>query len=110
MPFETREACEGKCPVDDDCVKEPDAGLCEAAIQKWFYNPATRMCESFSWGGCGGTVPFDSKVECENRKCRCTQKPAPGPCKGSFQRWFFEQENRVSLCCEFIQKGKMLGK
>lgn len=110
VPFQTRDACEGKCPVDDDCVKEPDVGPCDAAIPKWFYNAGTRKCESFSWGGCGGTVPFDTKAECEERNCRCTQIPVPGPCLAALRRWFFDQDTRVSPCCGFICAGEASGR
>ena len=51
------------------CTLNPDPGECEAVIQKYFFNQETQQCEDFSWGGCGGVVPFDSLEECEASAC-----------------------------------------
>ena len=53
----------------DACTLIPDPGMCEAAIQKYFFNQETQQCEDFTWGGCGGVVPFDSLEECEEAAC-----------------------------------------
>ena len=47
------------------CSLIPDPGNCESYIPKYFYNQNTKRCEEFIWGGCGGTVPFDSMKECK---------------------------------------------
>jgi len=52
-------------PLPDDCYLEPDTGECLAAILRFYYDPETGSCETFTWGGCGGVVPFDTMEECE---------------------------------------------
>ena len=53
----------------DACTLIPDPGKCQAAIQKYYFNQETQQCEDFTWGGCGGVVPFDSLEECEAAAC-----------------------------------------
>lgn len=50
---------------DSRCSLEPDPGLCRAYFTRAFFNPATKRCESFVWGGCNGVVPFESVQECQ---------------------------------------------
>lgn len=51
------------------CRLEPDPGLCLAAFAKYYYNPKTGRCEQFTWGGCGGVVPFQTLQECKDCGC-----------------------------------------
>ena len=53
----------------DNCRKKPDAGNCFAAFPKYYYDKEDKTCKEFTWGGCGGTVPFDTMEECE--ACLC---------------------------------------
>ena len=39
------------------CALVPDPGSCAAAFERYFFNPATRRCEVFIYGGCDGEVP-----------------------------------------------------
>lgn len=55
------------------CKLKPDAGNCEAYMPRYYYDAEADQCKEFIWGGCGGTVPFETKEECE--KCLCTQVP-----------------------------------
>ena len=55
---------EGVPPDADPYTLVPDPGPCEAAMPKYYYDPATRMCKEFLWGGCGGVVPFETMEEC----------------------------------------------
>jgi len=48
------------------CDLEPDPGPCFAAIEAYYFNQDSQSCDSFTWGGCGGVVPFDTLAECEN--------------------------------------------
>jgi agmatine/peptidylarginine deiminase len=50
----------------DPCGAEPDPGMCLAAIPAYYFNQVSGSCEEFTWGGCGGTVPFETLQECEN--------------------------------------------
>ena len=51
------------------CELVPEAGPCFAAIPKFYYDAEAEACATFIWGGCGGTVPFDTLSECE--RCEC---------------------------------------
>ena len=52
--------------LSDECYLEPDPGNCFAAIPAYYYNLDSHSCEMFTWGGCGGTVPFDTLEDCIN--------------------------------------------
>ena len=63
-------ACNPDCttlPVQCDLI--PDSGPCFAAIEKYFFDSDDQMCKAFTWGGCEGTVPFDSLEECQVCEC-----------------------------------------
>lgn len=53
-----------------ECALEPDAGNCLAAFPRYYFNNSTKKCEEFTWGGCGGVVPFETKEECEMCGCK----------------------------------------
>uniref|UniRef100_A0A8C4Y018 BPTI/Kunitz inhibitor domain-containing protein n=1 Tax=Gopherus evgoodei TaxID=1825980 RepID=A0A8C4Y018_9SAUR len=54
----------------DICRLPPKTGPCEALIPRFFYNPASRTCESFIYGGCQGNGNnFRTLPECQ-RACR----------------------------------------
>ena len=50
----------------DPCGAEPNSGPCFAAIPAYYFNQESGSCEEFTWGGCGGTVPFETLELCEN--------------------------------------------
>jgi hypothetical protein len=52
---------------DERCSLKPEHGPCKAMFERFYYDPATRTCKAFFWGGCGGVVPFETEEEC--RKC-----------------------------------------
>lgn len=54
---------------EDPCVLLPDAGPCEAAIPAWYFDQDFGACTQFSWGGCGGTVPFETIEDCLLAEC-----------------------------------------
>lgn len=47
------------------CYSVPDAGLCKAAIEKYYFDSESDSCKSFTWGGCGGNIPFDTLELCQ---------------------------------------------
>jgi hypothetical protein len=47
------------------CELEPEVGLCNAAIPKYYFDEEEQRCKEFIWGGCGGVVPFDTLEECQ---------------------------------------------
>ena len=57
------------CTGNSACCLEPDAGFCFAAIPKYYFDHDAGECREFIWGGCEGTVPFDTLEECEMCDC-----------------------------------------
>ena len=55
---------EGTFQGEHPCNLEPDAGSCEAAISRYYFDQEEGKCNEFLWGGCDGTVPFDSLEVC----------------------------------------------
>ena len=48
------------------CHAEPKTGQCKASIEKYYFDPETKSCKPFVWGGCQGTVPFDTIELCQS--------------------------------------------
>jgi hypothetical protein len=63
--------CEDFCNRPSNCSLEPETGSCYAIHRKYYYDPAERRCKEFTWGGCGGVVPFNTLAECQ--ACECSQ-------------------------------------
>ena len=60
-----KDDCNGK----EACCEEPDPGNCFAAIPRYYFDQDAGECREFIWGGCEGTVPFESLQECEACDC-----------------------------------------
>lgn len=54
---------------EDPCALLPDPGECEAAIPAWYFDQDLQNCTQFTWGGCGGVVPFETLDDCEAAAC-----------------------------------------
>lgn len=64
--FESKEMCEEACVPRDLCNLPIESGDCRAVILRFAYNPATRDCEPFVYGGCGGNANnFTTLQECK---------------------------------------------
>ena len=66
------------------CDQPKEIGPCRAAIPRWHYDPRSRSCAQFLYGGCQGNQNnFERQDECE-RRCgvvrreRPTQTPTTG--------------------------------
>ena len=66
--------CKDDCEKIDNCYLEPDPGPCFAAFTKYYFDKVEKKCKPFTWGGCGGVVPFDTLDECKSG-CLCGFKP-----------------------------------
>ena len=63
-------SCNKKCYSDlPSCKLEPDSGPCEAAMTKYYFDKDEKKCKEFIYGGCQGTVPFQTMEEC--LECEC---------------------------------------
>ena len=58
-------------PCKYQCSLVPDAGPCEAAIPRYYFDQTDKTCKQFLWGGCDGVVPFITLEECT--KCACQE-------------------------------------
>ncbi|KAF7248458.1 Kunitz-type serine protease inhibitor 1, partial [Varanus komodoensis] len=53
----------------DTCWLPSDPGPCDGYFPRYFYNSASKKCEKFIYGGCGGNKNnFKTLKECE-RTC-----------------------------------------
>lgn len=68
MPWENISA-------DPRCTMVPEKGPCKAIYWKYAYDPKSNQCKEFMYGGCEGTVPFETKEECVNV---CVEPEEPG--------------------------------
>lgn len=111
--FDTQEDCERVCVLpegEDACFLPKVVGPCKGVYPAWYYNPNSDACESFTYSGClGNNNRFTSKEQCE-RTCihegfqdPCEQYSDPGPCKKSYQRWYFSKSELA--CKPFIYGG-----
>ena len=46
------------------CLAKPSAGKCGKRQKKYYYDYRDNRCKSFTYSGCGGRVPFESKEDC----------------------------------------------
>ena len=61
----------------------------------------TQKCKEFTWGGCGGSVPFETKADCLKAKCDpapCLLEPKQGPCEAAIPKWYYDKKKGVSGC------------
>ena len=47
-----------------NCSLTPDPGPCLAAITQYYFDQTAQKCDSFTWGGCDGVVPFQTYNDC----------------------------------------------
>ena len=94
----------GAC--EDVCKLEPEVGPGRAAVERFFFNETSLMCEPFIFGNVGGNANNFETVETCEGYCTmqvCMQLPEVGMGRAAFERYFF---NATSEMCEpFIFGG-----
>lgn len=134
--FETLHDCEKMCSSakgdtstkTSDCTSPADGGLCMAYMERYAFNPATRICDKFVYGGCGGNGNrYSSVEECEEHCANsasdheqpheqqqqqgqeeeseevCLLPKDIGPCRSAKMRFFFNAA--VGACQVFLYGG-----
>lgn len=66
-------AASASAPSPDRCTLPVRKGVCRALIPRWSYDPATKECKEFKFGGCDGNGNnFSSQRQCMDT-CRTLQ-------------------------------------
>ena len=100
--IETYTAAVGTPIEEDICSLEVAPGPCKGAIPRYYYDGET--CTGFTYGGClGNANNFESLVECQNECDICSLPMAPGPCRGSIRRFFYNPAK--NQCVSFTYGG-----
>ncbi|XP_047518013.1 BPTI/Kunitz domain-containing protein-like [Pieris napi] len=101
--------------IDKTCLLNPDKGPCRGEIIMYYFDPKTKDCSKFFWGGCQGNGNrFDSRYDCiqnclrapDGRRQRprwCSLTFDYGFCFGSLTRWYYDPIWKV--CKERIYSG-----
>ena len=50
--------------IKKQCLLKPEKGPCKALFWKYFFDPKSKTCKEFMWGGCDGVVPFETEKDC----------------------------------------------
>jgi len=61
--------CKKGCVKNGNCDLEPDSGGCFSLNSRYYFDKAEGKCKEFIWGGCNGTVPFETLEECKDCEC-----------------------------------------
>ncbi|KAI6228908.1 Thyroglobulin type-1 and Proteinase inhibitor I2 domain containing protein [Aphelenchoides fujianensis] len=108
---------------EDRCDHPKDSGSCGGRFDRWYWNAEKRICEAFSYSGCGGNGNnWGTREECLGScgvKATTAAAAAPaassmspnvcehsideGECGGSFARFGFDRD--VGECREFTYTG-----
>lgn len=63
-------SCKKQGGACESCSLQPESGPCEALFTRYYFDDATKSCKEFTWGGCEGVVPFETKADCEACNCQ----------------------------------------
>ena len=67
----------GSCLFPDICQMPKDFGPCNGFVAVWYFEPNSKTCRRFAYGGCGGNGNrFENREDCES-KC-LNKKSTPG--------------------------------
>lgn len=110
--FRTQEECKDVCvePQGRDVCSLPKIeGPCEGYHPTWYHDHERGQCGQFIYGGClGNANRFKTREDCSSLCVpdtldSCSAPVEPGPCNGSFPRWYFDKDSRT--CHQFAYGG-----
>ncbi|XP_042856111.1 papilin-like, partial [Penaeus japonicus] len=111
--FASQEECAAACvePEGRESCRLPRvAGPCTGSVPSWYHDSSSGTCKPFVYGGClGNNNRFESKDECEEmcvipeKTDPCLQEVTAGPCRGTYTRWHYSQEDKT--CRSFVFGG-----
>ncbi len=101
--YASKAECQESCGVD--CYLPPEKGPCNAAIERFYFDPPTNTCKTFIYGGCGGNANnYPNLVSCLNAcVLPCDQLPHRGPCHAYLVRYYYDKNDET--CKTFIFGG-----
>ncbi|XP_047512899.1 papilin-like isoform X1 [Pieris napi] len=96
---------------EDECNLSLERGSCAGNFIRWGYDPNSRRCSQFIWGGCGGnTNRFNSEAACMHRcnppgalQAECILPQEAGNCTEKRPVWSFSQTS--NKCVPFHYTG-----
>jgi hypothetical protein len=113
--YDDSDTCRDKCvkpPGSGRCYLPKATGPCRSLLPMWYFDRQEHQCKKFTYGGClGNENRFESTEKCalsclasESEALDvCSQPMEPGPCRGSFQRFYYDAEE--GECKEFMFGG-----
>ncbi|XP_042237860.1 papilin-like isoform X4 [Homarus americanus] len=111
--FETQNECIAACVEPEgmeSCHLPLVEGPCTGSVPSWYHDSASGSCKPFVYGGClGNNNRYGSKEECEEmcvipeKTDVCLLEVMPGPCRGNYTRWFYDQT--LGICSQFAFGG-----
>ena len=95
--------CNDKC--GKICSLKPDEGIGKASIKRFYYNPTTKNCTEFTYGGIGGNENnFKYKWICmQTCGSICLLPKKRGRCLASIQNYYYN--SKTGKCEKFIYGG-----
>lgn len=68
--------------LPEACYQPPESGMCRAAFQRYYYDEDSGSCKTFIWGGCKGSVPFETMDACV-QTCNASADNTPAKSQSS---------------------------
>ncbi|XP_067874936.1 actinia tenebrosa protease inhibitors-like isoform X2 [Heterodontus francisci] len=118
------EHLESSTPDNERCYAPRKVGSCRAAFPRWYFDPKSQACKSFTYGGCKGNKNnYETENKCldactgqkevipEPQKLQdtaadevyCFAPAVTGKCRASFPRWYYAPETQS--CKQFTYGG-----
>ncbi|XP_070797252.1 carboxypeptidase inhibitor SmCI-like [Pituophis catenifer annectens] len=95
--YRTLKKCQQFCAEIDVCQMPPEKGDCDNKRHRWFYDPSTKDCKTFTFGGCGGNLNnFNTGRECRLR-CRNRGIPAAQGRRPPRSQWTLDAASKGAV-------------